>query len=41
LIEGLLFLSMLPLHRDHPDRQLAMFTRAMMILNETFNPSAL
>jgi len=38
LIEGLLFLSMLPLHRDHPNRQLAMFTRSLMILHEVFNP---
>lgn len=37
-IEGLLFLSMLPLHGDHPKRQLAMFVRALVILNEVFHP---
>jgi dTDP-glucose pyrophosphorylase len=34
LIEGLLFLSMIPLHSDFPRRQKAMFTNAIMILNE-------
>jgi dTDP-glucose pyrophosphorylase len=38
-IEGLLFLSMLPLHPDHPERQLAMFLRAINILNEVFHPA--
>jgi len=38
LIEGLLFLSMLPLHSDRSDRQLAMFIQAMTILNEVFSP---
>ena len=33
LIEGLLFLSMIPLHSDHPDRQLAMFGTALKLLN--------
>ena len=33
-IEGLLFLSMLPLHAGHPKRQLAMFAQAIVILNE-------
>ncbi|MGN6371278.1 MAG: sugar phosphate nucleotidyltransferase [Phycisphaerae bacterium] len=33
-IEGLLFLSMCPLHRDHPRRQRAMFTIGLQILNE-------
>lgn len=34
LIEGLLFLSMLPLHRDHPRRQIVMFLTAIRLLNE-------
>ena len=38
LIEGLLFLSMLPLHQDHPTRQLAMFAVAIDRLNEVINP---
>jgi len=33
-IEGLLFLSMIPLHADYPKRQLAMFATAIQILNE-------
>ncbi len=37
LIEGLLFISMLPLHRDHPERQKAFFTRGIMLLNEIIN----
>lgn len=34
LIEGLLFLSMPPLHRDYPDRQIMMMLRGLEILNE-------
>ncbi|CAM2916644.1 sugar phosphate nucleotidyltransferase [Rariglobus hedericola] len=34
LIEGSLFLSMLPLHADHPRRQLAMLLSGICILNE-------
>ncbi len=34
LIEGSLFLSMLPLHADHPRRQLAMLMSGLTILNE-------
>ena len=34
LIEGLLFISMLPLHRDHPKRQLMMFLTGISRLNE-------
>lgn len=34
LIEGSLFLSMLPLHGDHPRRQLAMLSTGLAILNE-------
>lgn len=33
LIEGLLFISMIPLHNDYPDRQMAFFTRGIQILN--------
>ena len=33
LIEGLLFISMIPLHNDYPDRQVAFFTRGIQILN--------
>ncbi len=33
LIEGLLFLSMIPLHSDQPKRQLAMFAMALQLLN--------
>ena len=33
LIEGLLFLSMLPLHSDQPKRQLSMFLMGITILN--------
>ncbi|MEO1772042.1 aminoglycoside phosphotransferase family protein [Candidatus Enterococcus ferrettii] len=32
LIEGLLFLSMIPLHADYPDRQKIMFGQAMKLL---------
>jgi dTDP-glucose pyrophosphorylase len=34
LIEGLLFLSMIPYHRDFPDRQLMMYIRSIEKLNE-------
>ncbi|MDW8465868.1 MAG: hypothetical protein RML35_06715 [Chloroherpetonaceae bacterium] len=34
LIEGLLFISMLPLHQDYPKRQLMMFLTGIMRLNE-------
>lgn len=34
LIEGLLFISMVPLHRDNPLRQLAMYLTGIRILNE-------
>lgn len=34
LIEGLLFLSMIPLHSDFPNRQKAMLANALIILNE-------
>ena len=33
LITGLLFASMIPLHADRPDRQLAFALRALEILN--------
>jgi len=33
LIEGLLFLSMLPMHRDHPRRQLIMYLTGLSLLN--------
>ena len=33
LIEGLLFISMIPLHSDYPLRQLAFFATGIMILN--------
>lgn len=34
LIEGLLFLSMIPLHKDHPARQVAMLATGLKQLNE-------
>jgi hypothetical protein len=34
LIEGLLFLSMCPLHEDNPQRQVAMFATGLRLLNE-------
>ena len=34
LIESLLFLSMLPLHKENPKRQKAMFLRGISLLNE-------
>ena len=36
-LEGLLFLSMCPLHQDHPQRQIAMFVTGLRILNELLN----
>ena len=33
LIEGLLFISMIPLHNDYPERQIAFFARGIQILN--------
>jgi len=33
LIEGLLFISMIPLHDDYPERQIAFFARGIEILN--------
>ncbi|NOS72875.1 MAG: NTP transferase domain-containing protein [Verrucomicrobia bacterium] len=36
-LEGLLFLSMCPLHSDHPKRQVAMFATGLRILNELLN----
>jgi hypothetical protein len=36
-LEGLLFLSMCPLHKDHPARQFAMFATGLRILNEILN----
>lgn len=36
-LEGLLFLSMCPLHSDHPKRQVAMFVTGLRILNELLN----
>jgi dTDP-glucose pyrophosphorylase len=37
LIEGLLFISMVPLHRDNPKRQLAMYLTGIQILNEVID----
>jgi hypothetical protein len=37
ILEGLLFLSMCPLHADHPQRQVAMFATGLRILNEILN----
>jgi dTDP-glucose pyrophosphorylase len=37
LLEGLLFLSMCPLHQDRPSRQIAMFATGLRILNEVLN----
>ena len=36
IIEGLLFISMLPLHKDNPERQLALFCVGIERLNEIF-----
>lgn len=35
-IEGLLFISMVPLHKDNFQRQLAMYLNGVMILNQVF-----
>lgn len=37
LIEGLLFISMIPLHSDYPNRQLAFFIRGLTCLNNQIN----
>lgn len=37
LLEGLLFLSMCPLHQDKPARQVAMFATGLQILNQVLN----
>ena len=37
IIEGLLFISMLPLHKDHPERQLALYSIGIQRLNEVLN----
>jgi hypothetical protein len=37
VLEILLFLSMLPLHSDHPKRQIAFYLTALMLLDEVFN----
>lgn len=37
LVEGLLFLSMCPLHKDSPTRQTAMFAIGLRILNQVLN----
>jgi len=36
-IEGLLFISMLPLHHGHPQRQKLMFLTGLTLLNEVFS----
>ena len=36
-IEGILFLSMVPLHDDKPDHQLAFYLIGVEILNEVFS----
>jgi dTDP-glucose pyrophosphorylase len=37
LIEGLLFVSMVPLHQDNPYRQMAMYLTGIQILNNVIN----
>ena len=37
LLEGLLFLSMCPLHADYPKRQVAMYVTGLRILNDLLN----
>jgi hypothetical protein len=37
LIEGLLFISMLPLHKDHFERQLAFYSIGIQRLNEVLD----
>ena len=39
-IEALLFISMLPLHRDKPRRQKMMYLRGLELLNEIFNANS-
>lgn len=39
-IEALLFLSMLPLHQDKPQRQKAMYCKGIQLLNEIFSANA-
>jgi hypothetical protein len=34
LIEGLLFVSMLPYHKDHPSRQQMLYVTGLKLLNE-------
>ena len=36
MIEGLLFISMIPLHRDNLERQLALYSIGIQRLNEVF-----
>jgi hypothetical protein len=36
MIEGLLFISMLPLHKDDLERQLALYSIGIQRLNEIF-----
>jgi hypothetical protein len=40
LLTALLFVSMPPLHYDHPQRQIAMYVRGLQLLDELFNGSA-
>jgi hypothetical protein len=35
IIEGLLFISMLPLHQDKPQRQKMMYIKGLQLLNQT------
>ena len=37
LLTALLFISMPPLHYDHPQRQVAMYVRGLQLLDELFN----
>ena len=37
IIEGLLFISMLPLHKDHFERQLALYSIGIQRLNEVLD----
>ncbi len=41
LIEGLLFLSMIPLHSNKKERQVIMYVKALMLLNEVYDSSTL
>jgi dTDP-glucose pyrophosphorylase len=41
LIEGLLFLSMIPLHSTTKERQVIMYVKALMLLNEVYVSSTL